>query len=903
MRYNCIIVIIQQIELSGAWYNLMRKIKIKKNDFICIGLLTLVYLTIIIIITRFKFAYGSTMDWDSQHYAIPEYFRNLFYETKNFFPSFAQNLGAGQNIYNFSYYGLFNPLILLSYFLPFVSMSAYIQSVSMISVLVSSVMCYFWIKRRYETKIAFLISCLFLLASPIIFHSHRHIMFVSYLPFFIGALFCCDKFFEKKNRAGLIFCMAMIMLISYYYSIGSYLAIFVYITALYLNKNPKFKIKEYLKCILNLAVCTIISIMITAVLWLPTIYEIISCRAKTNVSISLKEILLPTVNYNSVLYSPYSMGLMIISLMAILFVLIKRNRGKRFLGIVVSLFVLFDLLIYAMNGFMYADEKALIPFVPLVLLLTAEFVKAIFQKEISVSLWSKLNAVLSVLGVVNILLEKKYIYLGVLIIDFIVLNTAYLIYTKKGSAKAFISIVTALTFVFCLKINLSDRLSTKDDLLKVDTKYAEEIENASLSAEYDNLYRTALLADTNKTLNKVYNKNYYLATIYSSLQNKLFNHFYFNEFQNEMPYRNSAMMAQTANPFFYTYMGEKYLFVENKTLKEGAFTVPNGYKEVLKGDYLTLFKNDDVMSLGYASAKLMSKSQYSSLAYPYNMMALMNYTVVDKDIDNVTVDGIQEIDLSNELFENLPENIDYDKSLNTVFVNIENNNKKIGRKSSEKGRSAEKDKYTVDLKTPIDDYLIITCEADNKIGKKSADIFLTINGIKNKLTDPSWKYYNNNGKFCFVLSSSEPIDTLDFYFSKGEYKLSDWRFYTVSKSKLQGLRSSIDEFKIDRSKTKGDVYEGTVNVTEEDSLFKLTVPYADGFSAYVDGEKTEIVTVDNTFIGFEISKGSHNIKVVYTAPLLNISKLVSLIGVLMFVIIFSAQLVTKKKAKAKTCKG
>ena len=32
------------------------------------------------------------------------------------------NLGGGQNIYNFAYYGLYNPVILLSYALPFVKM-------------------------------------------------------------------------------------------------------------------------------------------------------------------------------------------------------------------------------------------------------------------------------------------------------------------------------------------------------------------------------------------------------------------------------------------------------------------------------------------------------------------------------------------------------------------------------------------------------------------------------------------------------------------------------------------------------------------------------------------------------------------------------------------------------------
>ena len=61
---------------------------------------------------------GSETDWLSQHIVFPEYFRQRFYETGNLFPDFAMEIGGGQNIYNFGYYGLYNPLYLLSYLLP-----------------------------------------------------------------------------------------------------------------------------------------------------------------------------------------------------------------------------------------------------------------------------------------------------------------------------------------------------------------------------------------------------------------------------------------------------------------------------------------------------------------------------------------------------------------------------------------------------------------------------------------------------------------------------------------------------------------------------------------------------------------------------------------------------------------
>ena len=51
--------------------------------------------------------WGSVTDWSCQHFAVPEYLRMRFYETHDIFPDFAMQLGAGQNIYNLSYYGSF----------------------------------------------------------------------------------------------------------------------------------------------------------------------------------------------------------------------------------------------------------------------------------------------------------------------------------------------------------------------------------------------------------------------------------------------------------------------------------------------------------------------------------------------------------------------------------------------------------------------------------------------------------------------------------------------------------------------------------------------------------------------------------------------------------------------------
>ena len=145
------------------------------------------------------FIFGSKTDWLGQHTAFPEYFRNLFYQTGNFFPNFSIHLGAGQNIFNFAYYGLLNPIILLSYFLPFVPMQTYIIVTSLLSILVSMILLYYFFKPKLGDKIAFFSVILYFFACPIIFHAHRHIMFVNYMPFLILGLIGVDNYFIKKK--------------------------------------------------------------------------------------------------------------------------------------------------------------------------------------------------------------------------------------------------------------------------------------------------------------------------------------------------------------------------------------------------------------------------------------------------------------------------------------------------------------------------------------------------------------------------------------------------------------------------------------------------------------------------------------------------------------------------------
>ena len=139
----------------------------------------------------------------------------------------------------------------------------------------------------------------------------------------------------------------------------------------------------------------------------------------------------------------------------------------------------------------------------------------------------------------------------------------------------------------------------------------------------------------------------------------------------------------------------------------------------------------------------------------------------------------------------------------------------------------------------------------------------------------------------------ESLSELEFQFSRGDYTISEINAYTIDYP-----TPYYDELVFDKNKTKGDVMEGSIDCSS-DGYFELTVPYDSGFEIYVDGSRQDYEKVDTAFIGFPISKGSHDIKIVYTAPFQREGIAVSAAGLLICAVFAAYDLKKRKTSKPK----
>lgn len=843
------------------------------SDIFSAVIITAVFLILVALIMTFKAngVWGSQTDWINQHFALPEYFRRRFYETGDIFPDFAAQLGGGQNIYSMSYYGLMNPVYLPSYLLPHVKMADYIQAVSLISVLVSSICCCGFMKKHFSVRMSLVLSLMFLCSAPILFHSHRHIMFVNYFPFLFAALSAAGKEDSAGSRAVLIISSYCILCSSFYFSISCFAAVVLYAAFTELRNDGNLKIKELIKRISGKISAVVLGCLAAGLLWLPTFFTLLSGREKCSVNINIIKLMVPNVNLGYMLYGSYSMGLTAVSAAALIGTLLYGDKALKLISGVIAAFICCPVIIYLINGTMYLDSKVLIPFIPIALLITGEFVKIIMSGKLNPMI---VTAIFTAVTVLDAIFNERKKYMHVfLLIDCIIVIVSVLLCAKKKKMNVILIPALICAIINCVTVNFSEKFVPKQT---VEAAYSEDICSLTdKAAAYDtSFYRFANDIETSKTVNCIYGSGYYSANYYSSVTNPYYRNFRFNESAGENSFRSNAIQTQPHNIIFNVLMGCRYRISTDRDAMYGEVKISDS-------DEFALYKNDNALPVGYASASLMSEGEFNSLNFAEKAEALLGNIIVPE---------------ASSAKENFPKT----EKMNCGYT-VSGDTSAITEKDGVYEINSENDfTLTAHLDKPVIGKLImIGFRADNRIGGESqrSEVWVTVNGVTNLLSAPEWKYNNKNYDFTYVLSSDKPITELEFVFSKGNYVIADSEAYTIDASALGSASVGKDEFVIDRETMGGDTIEGSITVTEN-GWFNISVPYDDNFEILVDGVEREYYLTNTAFIGFPIEKGNHYISITYKAPYKTAAVLmtVSGIGMSIFMLIGMSESKIRRRA-------
>lgn len=364
------------------------------------------------------FGFGS--DWLSQHLPIAESLRWAMLESGRLLPLYI-DLGGGVSVYDFAYYGLLRPDVLLGYLFPSVGMEYILGGYAVFELLLGGNMVYIWLRGNHEQntagrRAAFAGSVLYMAAGCFL-HAHFQLMFVNYLPFLVLALIGIDRFIEK--RKGILLCVGLTLVYfhSFYYAPSCLCVAGIYYLyrvrqagagqrGALAEESPKRAAAEAaprrgdLKTHGSFLLWILLSIGLAAVLLLPTGLDILSTSKDAGSFAGSK---MPLVNpkLDGLLYSPYGMGLTLIGLYALLCALGKRRM--RLPAVAVLAASLFPIIPFVLNGFLYARGKILIPFLLLVCLIFVRVCEEYFTGKDVPKVWAGLLCLIPCL-----LLSDKY---------------------------------------------------------------------------------------------------------------------------------------------------------------------------------------------------------------------------------------------------------------------------------------------------------------------------------------------------------------------------------------------------------------------------------------------------------------------------------------------------------------
>ena len=354
---------------------------------------------------------------------------------------------------------------------------------------------------------------------------------------------------------------------SFYFSIGGMLALVIYGIHCYgrklEGKNERATVKGFLCEGVRFLLPMIFAVLASGVLLVPTALALIgrssgessggSANAESlsvllgsgNATKILKGLFFPQLRLSGVFYSPYGLGFGTLMLTVLVATMFRRRWSDSVMAWIIAIVAGVPVFVYILNGGLYLRDKALIPLIPLFCYMLAMYLKKVSCEEFS---WG---------GCIPYVVTMELIYIGrnqegmgnlwpFLMTESQIMFGCYLaigvikeVWRKRRKTiwriRGTVLILAGSMAVF-LAVFDNQYAKEKQEMLDTtfykqvtDSKITDAIQTATDEAKKDGgFYRTVQLGNDDENaanLNRVWNTDQYISSIYSSSYNKTYQNF------------------------------------------------------------------------------------------------------------------------------------------------------------------------------------------------------------------------------------------------------------------------------------------------------------------------------------------------------------------------------------------
>ena len=303
--------------------------------------------------------------------------------------------------------------------------------------------------------------------------------------------------------------------------------------------------------------------------------------------------------------------------------------------------------------------------------------------------------------------------------------------------------------------------------------------------------------------------------------------------------------------------------------------VPYGFEPTSKNN---LYKNNNALPFGYTYDSYITRADFEKFPEIKKQQILLDSIVLESDLDFPKKAGFRFNDRNIEYKIEADDGISVEK--NRFVVNRENAGLKLkfhGEKDAEtylylkgidfEGKSSYHRYQYSYYRVPV--YVV---KQDGK--KREFEYCL-----------PREAYYVDLHTFVLNLgySKESPKEITLIFDKKGIYSFDE---IAVVCQAFEGYQAQIENLK---KNSWTDVHFGTNKVSgtvdfSADKLLLISIPYGKGWSAYIDGRKTELLQGNIMNLALPVEKGRHEIELIYETPLLKTGFCISITTILLFTV-------------------
>lgn len=912
-----------------------KKLDKKRNiDFYL--LYTLVFFAVALALYLKFFANGKSLVWS--HDGVPQHLNSLAYygkylrkvlytlfiEHKLSLPLWDMHIGYGSDILTtLHYYVIGDPLTLLSVFVPASKTEALYAFLIFLRIYLAGIaFSRYSFYHKNSKQATFMGTMIYIFAGWTIYAAMKHPYFSNpmiYLPLILLGI---DKIYKKQKPYVFIWSVSLAGLSNFYffYMLGIFMVLYAIFR--YFDLFADRSIKNIGKWLGVFAVYSVIAVLIAAVILLPVILPVFGTdRFKAENYVPLF--------YDRIYYEKY-LGCLIgenmiqwgvagytaVSLAGV-FVLFSKKKKYTALKAGFVLLNVFLLLPYAghvLNGLSYVSNRWIWAYGMLIAYIFVKIYPELFALTLTEK--RKVFVMLLIYCILALLPEAARTQRNLMAMVLLSLSTFTVlsfgnIFTRERN----LTVMVAGFLIAGILFNMHYQYSYEKDYLSEFTDSGEALEKletgvdrAVLSTDDPSVYRYDQM-DTNSSENSSMQMGtnstaYYFSVASSSIAN------FFDEMYLNTPWE------QHYNNLDGRTILDRLASVKYFVVKKGKESdLPYGYSRLSgeaekNGKTYLAYADEDALPLGYTYDSWISREDYDKMTVTEKQQALLQGVVLDDSSLPETETHFNDREVSYYTSEGKGCRLKNGK----VVVTQENAQLKLVFKGEENAetylitegldyeglspREMISDKKWSKM-TTYEQNKLLEENSNWRYWKESQKASIQIGGrfLKKTIQIFTDKYNAYSGKHNFLCNtgySEKGRHTITLTFENtGVYSFDSLKIYCQPMTEIDSQTSKLGEEVLTDVKIGNNEINGKISLSDTKALV-LSIPYSEGWTAYVDGEETELKEANTMYMALELPKGDHEIHLVYWTPYLRTGLCLTCIGVLCYIVLV---LINRKKKR------